>query len=111
MDFSLPYAVTGLGVAVPMRASLDWIGVAASFLSIRFLSTLLVIVGLVLPVSVIVWLLEGRRTAEFSGPPVDGLVCSISWSTQAMAKARRRYLRRRGPDACWAGPGRRPRWC
>jgi hypothetical protein len=87
MDFSLPYAVTGLGVAVPLRASLDWIGVAASFLSIRFLSTLLVIVGLVLLVSVIVWLLERRRTAEFGGPPVDGLVCSISWSTQAMAKA------------------------
>ena len=87
MDFSLPYVVTGLGVAVPLRASLDWIGVAASFLSIRFLSTLLVIVGLVLLVSVIVWLLERRRTAEFGGPPVDGLVCSISWSTQAMAKA------------------------
>ena len=87
LDFSLPYVVTGLGVAVPLRASLDWIGVAASFLSIRFLSTLLVIVGLVLLVSVIVWLLERRRTAEFGGPPVDGLVCSISWSTQAMAKA------------------------
>jgi polar amino acid transport system substrate-binding protein len=87
MDFSLPYFVTGLGVAVPLRASLDWIGVAASFLSIRFLSSLLLIVGLVLLVSVIVWLLERRRTAEFGGPPVDGLVCSISWSTQAMAKA------------------------
>jgi ABC-type amino acid transport substrate-binding protein len=87
VDFSLPYLMTGLGVAVPLRASLDWIGVAASFLSIRFLSTLLVIVGLVLLVSVIVWLLERRRTAEFGGPPVDGLVCSISWSTQAMAKA------------------------
>jgi polar amino acid transport system substrate-binding protein len=41
----------------------------------------------VLLVSVIVWLLERRRTAEFGAPPVEGLVCSISWSTQAMAKA------------------------
>ncbi|HKM69741.1 MAG TPA: transporter substrate-binding domain-containing protein, partial [Stellaceae bacterium] len=87
VDFSLPYFVTGLGVAVPLRASLDWIGVAASFLSIRFLSVVLGIVGVVLLVSVIVWVLERRRTAEFGGPPVDGLVCSISWSTQAMAKA------------------------
>jgi ABC-type amino acid transport substrate-binding protein len=87
VDFSLPYFVTGLGVAVPLRASLDWIGVAASFLSIPFLSVVLGIVGVVLLVSVIVWVLERRRTAEFGGPPVDGLVCSISWSTQAMAKA------------------------
>jgi hypothetical protein len=87
VDFSLPYFVTGLGVAVPLRASLDWIGVATSFLTIRFLSVVLGIAGVVLLVSVTVWLLERRRTAEFGGPPVDGLVCSISWSTQAMAKA------------------------
>jgi ABC-type amino acid transport substrate-binding protein len=87
VDFSLPYFVTGLGVVVPLRASLDWIGVAASFLTIRFLSVVLGITGVVLLVSVTVWLLERRRTAEFGGPPVDGLVCSISWSTQAMAKA------------------------
>jgi polar amino acid transport system substrate-binding protein len=87
VDFSLPYFVTGLGVAVPLRASLDWTGVAASFLSIRFLSVVLGVVGVVLLVSVIVWLLERRRTAEFGGPPADGLACSISWSTQTMAKA------------------------
>jgi len=87
VDFSLPYIVTGLGVAVPVRTSLDWYGVAASFLSIRFLSVVLAIVGVVLLVSVIVWMLERRRTPDFGGPPVDGLVCSISWSTQAMAKA------------------------
>jgi polar amino acid transport system substrate-binding protein len=87
VDFSLPYFVTGLGVAVALRAPLDWTGVAASFLSMRFLSTLLGIVGVVLLVSVIVWMLERRRTTEFGGPPVDGLVCSISWSTQTMAKA------------------------
>jgi polar amino acid transport system substrate-binding protein len=87
VDFSLPYFVTGLGVAVPLRVSLDWIGVAASFLTIRFLSVVLGIAGVVLLVSVIVWLLERRRTAEFGGPPVDGLACSISWSTQTMAKA------------------------
>ena len=27
-------------------------------------------------VSVIVWLLERRQTADFGGPPVEGLVCS-----------------------------------
>jgi len=86
VDFSPPYFVTGLGV-VPLRASLDWIGLAASFLSIRFLSIVLGIAGVVLLVSVIVWVLERRRTAEFGGSPVDGLVCSIRWSTQVMAKA------------------------
>ena len=64
VDFSLPYFVTGLGVAVALRGPLDWIGVASSFLTMRFLSVVLGIVGLVLLVSVIVWLLERRRTAE-----------------------------------------------
>ena len=38
VDLSPPYFVLGLGVAVALRASLDRIGVASSFLSIRFLS-------------------------------------------------------------------------
>ena len=40
---------------------MNWIGIAASFLTLRFLSIVLVIVGLVLLVSVIVWLLERRQ--------------------------------------------------
>jgi len=87
VDFSLPYVATGLGVAVPARTTFDWIGVTTSFLSIRFLGFVLGIAGLVLLVSVIIWLLERRRTADFAGPPAEGLVCSISWPTQAMAKA------------------------
>jgi polar amino acid transport system substrate-binding protein len=110
VDFSLPYFVTGVGVAVPLRESLDWIGVAASFLSIRFLSTLLGIAGIVLLVSVIVWLLERRRTAEF------GAHRSKAWFAPSAGQPRRwprpppPYRRRRGPGACWARSGRRPRW-
>lgn len=87
VDFSLPYLVTGTGVAVPLRPALDWRGVAMSFLSFGFLSIVAGILGALLLVSVIVWLLERRHTTYFGGRPSDGLVCSITWSTQAMARA------------------------
>jgi ABC-type amino acid transport substrate-binding protein len=85
VDFSLPYFMSGLGVAVAVGTSLHWTGIAASFLSISFLSVALGIIGLLLLVSVIVWLLERRHTPYFGGPPANGLICSIGWSAQAMA--------------------------
>jgi polar amino acid transport system substrate-binding protein len=87
VDFSLPYLVTGLGVAAPRQAPLNWIGIAASFLTFRFLSIVLGILGLLMLVSLILWLLERRHTEYFGGPPVDGLICSITWSAQAMSRA------------------------
>jgi ABC-type amino acid transport substrate-binding protein len=51
VDFSLPYLVTGLGVlgvAVPRQPPLNWLGIAASFLTLRFLSILLGILGLLM---------------------------------------------------------------
>ncbi len=87
VDFSLPYLVTGLGVAVPRQATLNWIGVATSFLTLRFLSIVLGILGLLMLVTVILWLLERRHTEYFGGPPVDGLICSLTWSAQAMSRA------------------------
>jgi polar amino acid transport system substrate-binding protein len=86
VDFSLPYLVTGLGVAAPRQAPLNWIGIAASFLTFRFLSIVLGILGLLMLVSLILWLLERRHTEYFGGPPVDGLICSITWSAQAMSR-------------------------
>jgi polar amino acid transport system substrate-binding protein len=87
VDFSLPYLVTGLGVAVPRQAPLNWIGIAASFLTLRFLSIVLGILGALMLVSIAMWLLERRHTEYFGGPPVDGLICSLTWSAQAMSKA------------------------
>jgi hypothetical protein len=82
VDFSLPYLVTGLGVAVPRQAPLNWLGIAASFLTLRFLSIVVGILGLLMLVSLILWLLERRHTEYFGGPAVDGLICSVTWSAQ-----------------------------
>jgi polar amino acid transport system substrate-binding protein len=87
VDFSLPYLVTGLGVAVPRQAPLNWIGIVTSFLTLRFLSIVLGILGALMLVSVVMWLLERRHTEYFGGPPVDGLICSLTWSAQAMSRA------------------------
>ena len=87
VDFSVPYFVTGVGVAVPLRKSLDWIGVAASFLSMPL--------PLDTPRNSRAGAV-GQRDRLAAGaaanggvrrPPVEGLVCSISWSTQTMAKS------------------------
>jgi len=85
VDFTLPYLTIGLGVAVPAARALDWAGIARSFLSVSFLSIVFGIAGVLAAVSVIVWLLERRHTKCYAGPPLDGLICSVSWSVQAMA--------------------------
>jgi polar amino acid transport system substrate-binding protein len=85
-DFTQPYFLTGIGVAVPKQTRLDWWGTALSLLTWRFFSLILglaVVIGLV---SLVMWFLERQHTAYFGGPPADGLVSSATWASQTMTR-------------------------
>jgi polar amino acid transport system substrate-binding protein len=85
-DFTQPYFLTGIGIAVPKQARLDWWGTAVSLLTWRFFSLIVGLAVLIGLVSLVIWLIERRHTAYFGGPPADGLVCSATWAAQTMAR-------------------------
>jgi polar amino acid transport system substrate-binding protein len=71
---------------VPKQTRLDWWCTARSLLTWRFFFLIIGLAALIGLVSLVIWLIERRHTSFFGGPPTDGLVCSITWSTQAMAR-------------------------
>lgn len=65
-DFSHPFHVTGLAIAVPRQEESSWGAVARRFLSVSFLQVLAVWGGVLLLVGFLVWVFEHRRNPDFS---------------------------------------------
>ena len=84
-DFSQPFYVTGLGVAV--RGGLaNWLPVLRTFTSFGFFEAVLALLGIALAVGVLVWLFERRNNSNFAGHPVKGVTSGIWWSAVAMTQ-------------------------
>jgi ABC-type amino acid transport substrate-binding protein len=86
IDFTQPYYQSGLGVAV-MGGVANWLPIVRTFLSLRFLEAILVLLVIALIVGMLVWLFERRQNNHFGGPPVRGLTSGIWWSAVAMTQA------------------------
>lgn len=67
VDFTHPFHVTGLAIAVPHRGESSWAAVARRFLSVSFLRVLAVWGGVLLLVGFLVWVFEHRRNPDFHG--------------------------------------------
>lgn len=85
-DFTQPYYQSGLGVAV-MGGVANWLPIVRTFLSLRFLQAILVLLVIALIVGILVWLFERRQNSHFGGTPVHGLTSGIWWSAVAMTQA------------------------
>jgi ABC-type amino acid transport substrate-binding protein len=85
-DFTQPYYQSGLGVAVRGGVA-DWLPIVRTFLSLRFLEAILVLLMIALIVGMLVWLFERQQNNNFGGPPVRGLTSGIWWSAVAMTQA------------------------
>ena len=85
-DFTQPYYQSGLGVAVASGVA-DWLPIARTFLSPRFLLAILALLVIALIVGTLVWLFERRQNNHFGGHPVHGLTSGIWWSAVAMTQA------------------------
>jgi ABC-type amino acid transport substrate-binding protein len=85
-DFTQPYYQSGLGVAVRGGVA-DWLPIVRTFLSLRFLEAILVLLMIALIVGMLVWLFERQQNNHFGGPPVRGLTSGIWWSAVAMTQA------------------------
>ncbi len=84
LDFSHPFFTSGLGVAVPQQAGLDWIAALQRIGSGAFLQSAGALLGVLTLVGVLVWLLERRRNDQFPRNPVKGVGSGIWWSAVTM---------------------------
>ena len=88
VDFTQPYYISGLGIAVPSSGRFGWLWLPLrGLISPSLFVVLLGLLGIMLLVSVIVWVLE-RRANEGFGDPKVGLPRSVWWSASTMAQAR-----------------------
>ena len=85
-DFSQPFYVTGLGVAVRVGLA-NWLPVLRTFRSFGFLEAVLALLGIALAVGILVWLIERQSNSNFGGHPAKGLASGIWWSAVAMTQA------------------------
>jgi polar amino acid transport system substrate-binding protein len=92
VDFSQPFYLSGLGVAVPSAPPSAWRLIAHTVGSFGFVQAILALVGLAAGVGILVWMFERRHNEDFGGGAVKGLGTSIWWSAETMTQASTGYL-------------------
>lgn len=98
VDFSVPYYTAGLGVAIPTGEP-RWLAIYRTLFSLGFLQAVVILLALAMGVGFVIWLLERRKTEQFSGG-ARGLGTGFWWSATAMTQSGA------GPDAPSTLPGR-----
>lgn len=85
LDFSQPFQVSGLAIAVHSQASTGWGRVLRRFVSRPFLLLVLGLLVVQLLVGALVWLFEHRRNPDqFGGSVARGLGSGVWWSMVTM---------------------------
>jgi polar amino acid transport system substrate-binding protein len=92
LDFSQPFYVSGLGIAIPATAPPTWTLIVRTLTSFGFIQAILALIGLTLVVGLIIWLFEHRHNEDFGGGAIKGLGTSIWWSAEAMTQASTGHL-------------------
>ncbi|MBL1215546.1 MAG: transporter substrate-binding domain-containing protein [Ignavibacteriae bacterium] len=84
-DFSHPYYITGLAIAVPAKDEGGVFSVIGRFLSTEFLGTLLILLSILGGVGALAWFFERRRNKEdFGGSTAEGLFSGVWWAAVTM---------------------------
>jgi ABC-type amino acid transport substrate-binding protein len=86
VDFTQPFYVAGLGIAVPLSGEASWIPVVRTMTSFGFAQAIAALIGLAVAVGLLVWLFERRQNEQFSGDVKKGLSAGVLWSTVAMTQ-------------------------
>jgi ABC-type amino acid transport substrate-binding protein len=82
VDFTEPFYVTGLGIAVPVGREACWIPVVRTMTSFGFAQAIAALIGLAIAVGLLVWLFEQGRTNSSAATQRKGLApasCGPPW--------------------------------
>jgi ABC-type amino acid transport substrate-binding protein len=84
-DFSHPYYVTGLGIAVASTSKSPWLVVLKRLFSIKFLTIAFSLIVLLLALGTLVWWFEHKRNPQqFGGNLLEGIRSGFWWSAVTM---------------------------
>ena len=84
-DFSHPYYLTGLGIAVSLKNKSPWLAVLKRFFSAKFLGIMISLVFLLLSLSFLIWWFEHKRNPQqFGGRISKGIGSGFWWSVVTM---------------------------
>ena len=86
VDFTQPFYVAGLGIAVPSDMGITWWPIIRNVFSVGFFRAATVLFGISLCVGLVLWLIEHRHNEHF-GAHRRGLSASVWWSATAMTQA------------------------
>jgi ABC-type amino acid transport substrate-binding protein len=85
LDFTHPFHVSGLAIAVRGKEGTAWLAVFDQLLSLAFLKVLLTLAGLLFVVATLVWIFERRANPEqFGGSLPHGIGAGFWWSAVTM---------------------------
>jgi polar amino acid transport system substrate-binding protein len=86
LDFTQPFYVTGLGIAVPAGGEASWRPIIRTLTSFGFAQAIMALVGLALVVGFVVWLFERRHNEDFKGGAARGISSGVWWSAMTMTQ-------------------------
>lgn len=86
LDFTQPFYLTGLSIAVPAGAEPSWLPVIRTMTSFGFAQAIMALVGSAVTVGLLIWLFERRHNEDFGGGLVKGASSGVWWSTVAMTQ-------------------------
>ena len=85
IDFSHPFHVSGLGIAVQPGAREGWLAALKRIISLDFLKVLSALVLLIGIMGFLVWFFERKHNQEqFGGPAKEGIWAGFWWSAVTM---------------------------
>jgi ABC-type amino acid transport substrate-binding protein len=85
IDFTHPFHVSGLGIAVPSKKESPWSTMIRRLLSLAFLKVAASLCVLLLGVGILAWFFERKKNREqFGGGPIKGIGSGFWWSAVTM---------------------------
>ena len=85
LDFSHPFFVTGLSIAIPAKGGSGWFAVIQKFVSLQFLQVIFILFLVLIAAGAVIWYFEKKENPDqFPEQPSKGLGAGLWWAAVTM---------------------------